>query len=450
MKYSKTFTIIISLCFIIGMLAACGSPVDTTAPDSPGAAASAADPAAPAQEQGAEEVVLRLAIQAAAGGFSDIVIAANERFMQNFPNVTVEPVMLSATGWGEQATQMMAMVAAGNAPDVTHMAIEGIRLMVAHGLLEPLDRFIENDPFIEEMKEDVHQLLWDGFTIDGSLYLLPGGWNNGVIYFNTRMFEEAGIVPNPDWNWAEFLEVAIALTTGEGDDKVFGYALPPDHFVIMPWILTNGVFPLKNDMTASNFNDPRVAEALQFVFDLYAVHGVAPFPDPGVNTWQLFASERIAMVSGGQWPVGINVAAGFYDFDILPFPHQYERTTVAGFGGYGILAASQNQEIAYELIKEYVSRETNQMEADLGLGIPGRYSISLTSPFADIPPNASLFYESLLTAQIVPSPVIFNEMFDIFTRALSLIYAGQMTAADAMEIAHEELTIAFEQSPFIN
>jgi multiple sugar transport system substrate-binding protein len=38
-----------------------------------------------------------------------------------------------------------------------------------------------------------------------------------MIYYNTRVFEEAGISrPSNDWTWEDFLEIAKKLTSGSG------------------------------------------------------------------------------------------------------------------------------------------------------------------------------------------------------------------------------------------
>ena len=65
--------------------------------------------------------------------------AAFERFKKIYPNVTVQDNIAPVSSWSDYADKLFTEIAAGNAPDIINIAIEGVRLAVSKGLLMPLD-----------------------------------------------------------------------------------------------------------------------------------------------------------------------------------------------------------------------------------------------------------------------------------------------------------------------
>ena len=125
--------------------------------------------------------------------------------------------------------------------------------------------------------DDVDPALIKSYTVNDKLYLVPAAWNNMMIYYNTKVFKDAGIErPSDDWTWDDFLAIAKQLTKGEGANQTYGYGIPYFNFGIHPWFLSNGAPLLKNDLTESNLNDPKVVEAAQFLHDLVLAHLTAP------------------------------------------------------------------------------------------------------------------------------------------------------------------------------
>ena len=142
---------------------------------------------------------------------------------------------------------------------------EGVQLTIRRNLVVPLDEFI-NSAEAKELLTDIDPALLKGFTVDGKLYLLPEEWNNMVIYYNTKVFKEAGITPPPDnWTWDDFLTLAKRLTSGEGPDKRFGFGIPFFFFGLSPFWYSNETAVLKEDLKESNLSDPKFLESVQFI-----------------------------------------------------------------------------------------------------------------------------------------------------------------------------------------
>jgi multiple sugar transport system substrate-binding protein len=378
------------------------------------------------------------------GGEADkkIYADAHARFKETNPNITIVDNFTPVTTWSEYSNKIVTQVAGGQSPDIINIAIEGARLLVSKNLLIPLDDILAGDSASSELTEDVHPALIAPFNIDGSTWYIPHSWNNMVIHYNTKMFEEAGLEPpRADWTWDEFLEIAKTLTKGEGDSKVFGFGIPNFNFGLTPWLLTNSTYQLTDDWTQSNLNDPKVAESVQFVHDLVHVHGVSPAVE-GTDNSNLFVSGRLAMSGWGHWPIQNFITNDFKDFDVQYWPRHTAATSVFGVGGWGIAKETPHQDIAWALIKELTSKVTIQATADVGVAIPARRSVAESEAFLAFPPNSKIFYESLNDTKPVASPANFNELETIFMRHMGEVMSGAATPEAAMNAAHEELSTA--------
>jgi multiple sugar transport system substrate-binding protein len=365
------------------------------------------------------------------------------RFNQKYPNVTVKDQYTPFTLWSEYANKLTTLVAGGQVPDVIHVAIEGTRLVVSKGLMEPLDDLIATDPAMQDLiANEFEQPLLDAFTVDGKLYQIPVEWNNMVIYFNTKMFADAGVTaPTAEWTWDDFLNAAKTLTSGEGGDKTYGFGIPFFTFGLVPWFLTNSTYPLTDDWSDSNLNDPKVLETITFLRDLIHVHGVSPTVE-GTDNEQLFAAGKLAMGGWGRWPIAGFIEAGFQDFDIQYWPRKTAATSIHGIGGWGLAPQSENKALAWELVKVMTDAQVNTDTVNGGVSIPAMRSAAETPEFLSSPPNAKIYYESLNDTKPVPSPANFNEFESIFMRHLGEIFSDSTSPEDGLAAAHEELTAA--------
>jgi len=369
---------------------------------------------------------------------------AIKRFNERYPNVEVKDNFVPVEGWSAYANTLTTQIAGGNAPDVIHVAIEGTRLLVSKELLAPLDDFVAGDAALQTLLTDgTAPALVEAFRVDAKLYQLPVEWNNMVIYYNTKLLAEAGLAPPAaEWTWDQFLEMAKATTKGSGGDKVFGFGVPFFTFGLIPWFLTNGTYPLTDDWSDSNLNDPKVLEAVTFVHDLVRVHEVAPAVE-GTDTGQLFSAGKLAMSGWGHWVIPGFTSSEFRDYDVQYWPRKTAATSVFGVGGWGISPESENQALAWELIKDLSGPDLQNATAAAGGGsIPTLRAAAENPAFLEAPPNAKIFYESLNDSKPVPSPNNFNEFEDIFMRHFGEIMSGGKTPEEGMNDAHEELSEA--------
>jgi multiple sugar transport system substrate-binding protein len=367
---------------------------------------------------------------------------AIKRYNAKYPNVTVEVEMDAiTTGWGDYVTKVLGQFNAGAAADVYGTAIETFQAFSSRGLWLGLNDFVAaNTGF-----SDFAPSLFEQGSYKGEINYVPIGWNNIMINYNRDLFDKAGIAypANGAWTWDEFREVAKKLTVKDGSGNVtqFGYEVPNQNFFIQPWFFSNGTGVLNDDWSASNMLDPKVAESLQFLYDLIHVDGVSPIPGKDTMDNQFFAGQ-VAMISRGHWIVE-NAKVNKLNMDIAKVPSKESDTTVIGFGGYAVNKTTANADLAKALILELTSEETQKEEGEGGGGVPGRKSAASTEAFLSFPPSAALYYETLPHTKAVPSPANFQEVEKIFIRYYTAMMAGETSIADGVKQADAELNDSF-------
>jgi multiple sugar transport system substrate-binding protein len=374
--------------------------------------------------------------------------ASIARFNKKYPNVKVTDQFTPITSWSDYIDKLVTQIASGKAPDIIHIATEGAQLTIRKELVVPLDEFTNSDSG-KALLADVDAALLKGFTVEGKLYLLPEAWNNMMIYYNTKVFKEAGVTrPPDDWTWDDFLALAKRLTSREGPNKRFGFGIPYFNFGLTPFWYSNDTSVLKNNIRESNLSDPKFLEAVKFIHGLVHESGVSPDPantDPNA-VFQLFASGKIAMTGGGHWPMQFFKANQFSDYDVVPWPKNKAQKTVFGAAGWGISSRTKQKPLAWELIKELASAESERQAAGLGVAIPARRAVAESAEFLAQPEHASLFYQSLSYAAPVQAPVNYAEVERILMRHLGQVIANEVKPEDALKAADEELTAAMKSS----
>jgi ABC-type glycerol-3-phosphate transport system substrate-binding protein len=376
-------------------------------------------------------------------------------FHDKTPGIEVTYLPVPGDSWGEYFDKLATMIAGGNAPDVVRVAIEGTKLFVAKELATPIDDFMEDDPEIEEYLSDVNEQLLNVFVVDGATYELPFDWNNMVMWYNTMMFEEAGIErPAEDWTVDQWLDTAMKLTkrtAGSDEAEVFGFGTAIQYFAgMMPWIFNFGGNLLSDDWTESRVNSPEVIAAITFMRDLIWEYEVAPqAPSSHNDILNLAASGRLAMWGGGRWPTLALTNAGFTDFDVQYWPAKETQIVEFGVGGFPILKSTEHMDEAWTWVKFLTTKEAFSVITRLGSSIPARRSLATSDLMFDLPPeHANIFYESIdnRPARAVPSPSSYNVVEATMRRYLGQILANEAEPEAALNAAHDEVSALLQSS----
>ncbi|MGC9335616.1 MAG: ABC transporter substrate-binding protein, partial [Anaerolineae bacterium] len=213
---SRSFWLAVSLVLVVAtVLAGCGP---TAAPTQPPAAQPTAEPAVVQPED--EEITLLW-------GFwgSPEEKASHERvaqaFMAEHPNIKFEYMFAP---WDDYFTKLKTVWAGGDPtaiPDV--LFLWPTPSYATRGVLENLQPYVERDNY--DLDEYWPYLL-DSARYEGDVYGLPRDIEAHALYYNKKLFDEAGVAyPTDDWTWDDLLAAAEKLTKVEASGRVSQYAL---------------------------------------------------------------------------------------------------------------------------------------------------------------------------------------------------------------------------------
>jgi multiple sugar transport system substrate-binding protein len=133
--------------------------------------------------------------------------------------------------------------------------------------LQPL---IDADPSFT--LDDYPAALLTPYRQGEQLHGLPWGVEFRVLVYNKNLFDAAGLAP-PDasWTFDDLANAAQRLTSGEGDDKQYGFVIPRATSEGVKFLLHILGAPLtqgSGDALRPNFTDPAVVQAARRVVDL--------------------------------------------------------------------------------------------------------------------------------------------------------------------------------------
>jgi multiple sugar transport system substrate-binding protein len=188
-----------------------------------------------------------------------------------------------------ELVQKVLLAASSNSlPDLIYIDNSDVAQLAAGGYLAPLSEVgIAMEPFVPALAALG--------SYDGADYAVPSANNTIALYYNTEMFEAAGLEPPKTWD--ELRETAKKLTK----DQTYGLVFPGINneqgaFHTSTFIWSNGG-------TFEELNSPEVVGALTYLKSLVDDGSVSK----SVVTWAIddardqFVAGRAAMMIGGSW-----------------------------------------------------------------------------------------------------------------------------------------------------
>ncbi len=380
-------------------------------------------------------------------------------FNRTHPDIEVRG-MLVPQSYVER--KLILSVAGGVPPDVvrfyTHLGGE----MMSRGGLEPLDDLIARDRFD---LSDFYPIGIEQNTYNGRLYGVPWILSPNALFYNKRLFREAGLDPNrPPKTWKELEDYSVKLTkrTASGDIVCIGYTNflnNPTDFHMYLW--QTGGEPLSPDMKRIAFTSPEGVEALTWMRD-FLIKLAGP-KETGLTkeqaveraknnlnrfrssfsgpTQDQFGLEKVAMRVDS--PFRIPSMLKYFpdlDYGIAPVPYnKVEAMEVVG-NSLVIPRGSKHRDAAWEFIKFASSREQMLTVTNFNNQFSGRiparksaakseelYGNPLIAPFVD---QIERGYGR--TTPIAPG---YREVGDALARNIEQVFSGKLTPEAALKQA---------------
>lgn len=295
-----------------------------------------------------------------------------EEFEAAHPGVRVQIEQIP--GSGQYAPKLLMMHVTGSVPDVVTLDASSAAVFIDNNVLWDLVPFIENDGGIDldDYFENVVKIARRG----DALYAIPLDFTPMVMYYNKRLFDEAGVpYPREGWTWDDFLETARKLTVfpeGARSPAQYGFNFENAMPLWVLWLWTNGadVLDPEGKRAGGYFDGPKSVEAVRFLVDLMTKHRVAPhLKESAAAGVDLFRSGRAAMDLKGHWMM-IDYRADGIDFGVVGLPtNNGARVTVVYEAGLAITRKAKHPELAWEYIKFMTSEQVQVRRVASGLAI---------------------------------------------------------------------------------
>jgi raffinose/stachyose/melibiose transport system substrate-binding protein len=225
-----------------------------------------------------------------------------------------------------------------------------------------------------------------GWQVDGRTYALP--FSLGVVgfWYNTALFDQAGIAEPPQ-NLDDFF-AAIDALKAEGIDPISvgaGDAWPAAHYWYYTALRQCAQDVLQDAVTSLDFSDPcfvRAGDTLQSVVESEPFNPgflTTPAQAGPTSASGLLATERVAMELAGHWEPGVMQGltengqglgenTGWFPFPAVP---DQEGDPAAVLGGGDAWAVSQDApDAAIDFVEYLLSDEVQQGFAENDMGLP--------------------------------------------------------------------------------
>lgn len=419
----------------------------------------------------------------------DAVVAEYER---RNPNIDVRVLQMGAGGMNPQ--KLMTAIAGNVPPDVVHQDRFTIGDWASRDTFRPLDDFIARDRGKPDgiREEEFYEACWAEACYDGKVYAVPFNTDDRALYYNKKLFREAGLDPNkPPRTWDELLAYSKKLTKYNkrgGFDRI-GFIPNFGNSWLYLYSWQNGGEFMSPDGRTCTLNNKRSVEALEYMTSVYdALKGVEAINSFSsgfkANELDPFLTGLVAMKIDGNWFLnGIARFGPDLDFAVAPAPVPRERFEGKGrfagepkfitwSGGFSLVIprGARNPEESWRFIKWLVSPEATrisceaQREYNLSKGRPFVPNMTANMKinemvFREFAPNLPKYRDSLrLFLDLMPvskyRPVTFvgQRLWDEHVRAFDQATRHKKTPQAAMDegtrIVQKELDKVYGKSKF--
>lgn len=311
-----------------------------------------------------------------------------EQFQRENPDIEVRVERIP--GSQEYVSKMLLSFVAGTEPDIMALDASSAAVFINNGVLRDLTPLIESDPSfrLSDYYENVVAIARRG----DQLYAIPGDFTPMVLFYNRKLFREAGVEePRPGWTYDDFLDAAKKLTIVRSDGKTVQWGFKFANWMPgwITWIWNNGgdVLSPNGDRAGGYFDSPRTVEALTFLRDLVTKHRVAPSLSTTAATGvDPFLTGKAAMEISGHWAmVGYQEAKdlNMEDIGVAPVPTNLPprdgkrtATTVMYEMGFAIGKNCKHPEAAWKFIKFCTGQRYQEAYNSTGIAVCARKDVS--------------------------------------------------------------------------
>lgn len=277
--------------------------------------------------------------------YKDVVDA----FQAENPNIQVEVIEIAAKDYPDKMTVMLA---GGEQVDVFAVKdFASYSNYLTRNYLTPLDNFIKKDKIDIEPYGGALEYV----KSKDKLMVFPYRSDIYIMYYNKDIFDKAGVpYPTNDMTWDQYRETAKKLTSGQGNNKIWGAFFHSWRSQIQtPILLTTSTTLVDGDYS---FLKPAYELVLGMQNEDKSVMSLAEIKSSSTHYKSFFESGKVGMLWMGTWLIGSlitdkNNGKHNVNWDIAKAPHYDNVTpgsTITGITTLAINAKSKMKEAAWK------------------------------------------------------------------------------------------------------
>ncbi len=321
--------------------------------------------------------------------------------------------------------KILTAVATNTAPDIARVDVAFVTQLAKKGAVARLDTFSGAN----EIKEQLVDAALKSAIIDGKLYGVPDQVTCLALFYNKKLFREAGLPSKAPETWKEFTDFAHKLTNK--DKGIYGFAMRNTLWWTLPFLYTFGADFIEDGECA--LTEPKAIDAIRFKASLYKDYKVeagawrsgAVDPDMG------FQSGKYAMVLNGPWKVKTLTNMGMeFGVGLIPKGSAGSATNVGGTDMV-IFKRSEYSKEAFEFLRWLTSPSVQKRWANQ-LGQLPVNTQAFDSVDLEKHPYLRTFMEQLRYARPRPPLVNYADIENAVNPEMELVLAGKKSVEKAM------------------
>lgn len=296
--------------------------------------------------------------------WKEIIDGFNKEYEGQYKAVT-EFIPRSGSGGGYE-DKVNAAVTTNTLPDVITLDGPNTAAYAKSQVIAPLDEYLDDADM-----DDVLDSIKQQGTYDGKFYAFGYSESNVGVYYNKKMFAEAGIADNElptlenPWTWSEFEEISKKLKDKFATPAIDLQLASHDEmatYAYTPFIWSNGGEVVNEDGSEAEgyFNSDKTVESLEFIQNLVkeGITTITPI-EKG------FETGKYPMLLSGSWTMAdLDENYQEIEYGILPYPvSDTTQKLVSPTGSWQLAMTTKTteKEAAAALVKYATSTESSRI-----------------------------------------------------------------------------------------
>jgi len=358
-----------------------------------------------------------------------------QRFNAANPDVQV---IMQRADWATYYNKLFVAGLGGRAPELFVLQTHSVPRFAQADFVRPIDDLAANARDIDI--HDIDPNVWQAVSVGGKHYGIPlDVWPMGM-YYNRKLFREAGIVDahgeaKPPTDRAEFMDALRRLTrpAEAGRPQQWGFVFTNYESNVYSIMLQFGgeFFSAGNERCL--INSPANVEALQFCVDMIRKYRFAPPPED-FDSWIGFRQGKVAIAFEGIYMLADLQKQQDLDFAGAPTPLLGSHRAVWA-GSHNLCMRSDLHGPVLDAAWRFITfLSKNSLDWAEGGQVPVRKSLRETPRFATMTVQSQFAREIPYAVYLPRLPFIFEFQTE-FSTAVEKALRGSESPQKALDTA---------------